>query len=270
MSKVSQGFPDSMSDVCDWNPVPGDDFKREQFKELSVATPFEGDTKILVLDPPKFETPIPMHHFDNVGFKFDIATQDSAPLALEEWAFPMDVGHEDRIRQMREKVKDQVENLRKDNEIAETLDGYAALFIPGGHGPIFDIHNRESPGKLHQSANAEGMRTISLNHGCPALHAAAVGADFSNKNCIIVVLPDSMDKICPKFGYLPCYLSKDNLVEGKLRALGCQVQNMCMTMHRKSLSCQHSCTELALLHFQCSQCSFQHIPEFPVPTVTSH
>ena len=99
-----------MVDVYDLNPVPGDDIRREQFKELSVETPHEGDKKILVLDAPKLllpymsgglfntghhtaETLIPMHHFDKVGFEFDIASQDGAPLALEERAFLVAVGH---------------------------------------------------------------------------------------------------------------------------------------------------------------------------------
>eukprot|EP00450_Noctiluca_scintillans_P038854 CAMPEP_0194476938 /NCGR_PEP_ID=MMETSP0253-20130528/738_1 /TAXON_ID=2966 /ORGANISM="Noctiluca scintillans" /LENGTH=296 /DNA_ID=CAMNT_0039315845 /DNA_START=62 /DNA_END=952 /DNA_ORIENTATION=+ len=254
-----------MGAVCGLNPVPADDFRRElvnepasffpsslsrsngtpcmkKFKELSVEAPYDGDKKILVLGTSKFllpcmngalfntghhttETLVPMYHFDKVGFKFDIATQDGAPLALEEWTFPMAVGYEDQIRQMREKVKDQLEKPKKYEDIAETLDGYAAVFIPGGHGPIIDMHNHESLGKLLRSANAKGIITISLCHGPSALRAAAVGGDFPYKDYKIVVFPDSMDKMSPKFGYLPGYLSEDYLVESKLRALGCQVQN---------------------------------------------
>ena len=41
------------------------------------------------------ETLTPMYHFDKVGFKINVTTQDGASSALEEWAFPMTVDYED-------------------------------------------------------------------------------------------------------------------------------------------------------------------------------
>ena len=84
-----------------------------QSREPSQAEPpHEGDKKILVLDAPKlllphvnaalFNTGHRMYHFDKVGFKFDIATQDGAPWALEERAFPTAVGYEDQVGQVLE------------------------------------------------------------------------------------------------------------------------------------------------------------------------
>merc|ERR1712203_1207675 len=72
---------------------------------------------------------------------------------------------------------------------------------------------------------ANAITTISLCHGPSAFRAAAVGGDFPYKDYKIAVFPDSMDKMSPKFGYLPGYLSEDYLVQAKLKALGCQVQN---------------------------------------------
>jgi len=253
-----------MGGVFGLNPVPADEFKRDAseaasfypssfsrrmgtpcmkgFKELKVETPYAGDKKVLVLGTSKFllacmngtlfntghhstETFVPMYHLDKVGFKFDIATQDGAPLALEEWTFPMAVGYEDKLQEMRNKVKDQLEKPMKYEDIAESLDSYAAVFLPGGHGPIIDMHNHESLGKLLRSANAKGITTISLCHGPSALRAAAVGGDFPYKDYKIAVFPDSMDKSSPKFGYLPGHLSEDYHCEAKLKGLGCLVQN---------------------------------------------
>jgi len=215
------------------------------FKELRIDTPYAGGKKILVLGTSKFllpcangkffntghhstETLVPMYHFDKAGFQFDFATPDGAPLALEEWTFPMAVGYEDKLHEVRNKFKGQLEAPLKYEDIDEGLDSYAAIFLPGGHGPIIDMHTYESLGKLLRSANAKAITTITLCHGPSALRSAAVGGDFPYKDYKIVVFPDSMDKMSPKFGYLPGYLSEDYLIESKLKALGCKVQNKSM------------------------------------------
>jgi len=212
------------------------------FRELKVDSPYAGDKKILVLGTSKHllpcmngtffntghhstETLVPMYHFDKVGFNFDIATQDGAPLALEEWTYPMAVGYEDKLQEIREKVKDQLEKPMRYEDIAESLDTYAAVFCPGGHGPIIDMHNHESLGKLLRSAHSQEITTISLCHGLSAFRAAAVGGDFPYKDYKICVFPDSMDKQSPMFGYLPGKLDEGYLIEAKLKELGCKVQN---------------------------------------------
>jgi molecular chaperone Hsp31 and glyoxalase 3 len=171
---------------------------------------------------------VPMYHFDKAGFKFDFATEDGLPLALEEWTFPMAVGYESNIREIHNKVKDQLEKPKKYEDIPEDLEGYAAIFIPGGHGPIIDMHEYESLGMLLRSANAKGITTISLCHGPSALRSAAVGGDFPYNGYNITVFPDSMDKMSPMFGYLPGYLSDEFHAGAKLVALGCNVQNKWM------------------------------------------
>lgn len=215
------------------------------FKELTVDKPYTGGKKILVLGTSKFllpcmnetlfntghhstETFVPMYHLDKIGFEFDVATPDGAPLAIEDWTFPLAVGYEDKIKEMRSKVRNQLEKPKRYEDIPESLDGYAAIFLPGGHGPLIDLHTYESLGKLLRSANAQGITTISLCHGPSALRAAAVGGEFPYKGYKLVVFPDSMDKTSPKLGYLPGNLSEDYCCEAKLKALGCRVQNQKM------------------------------------------
>jgi len=166
------------------------------FKEMTVKAPYTGDKKILVLGTSKFllpcmngtyfntghhttETFVPMYHFDKAGFKFDIATEDGSPVALEEWTFPMAVGYESNLREIHSKVKDQLEKPKKYEDIPEDLEGYAAIFIPGGHGPIIDMHNHESLGMFFaqlmrreslQSASVTGLplfgllRSVAISH----------------------------------------------------------------------------------------------------------
>ena len=171
-----------------------------------------------------------MYRFDKVGFKFNIATQDGAHLALEERASRMAMGNEDQIRQMREKVKDQLEKQRKHENIAETLDGYAAVFIPGGRGSIVDMQNLESLGKLHQSANSKDI----------PLYMLLRVAQISPRGTIRLSSPQTVKTTSPKFGHLPGYLTEDYTVEPTLRALGCQVQNKGLTMYAMSSIYQHS------------------------------
>jgi len=248
----------------EWLPTPADELKRSAdesasfypsagsraqgtpcmtgFKELNVEKPYEGEKKILLLGTSKFllpctngklfntghhstETLVPMYHFDKAGFKFDVATEDGAPLALEEWTFPLAEGYEDKLHEIRSKVQQQLEMPRKYSDISESLDGYAAVFIPGGHGPLIDMHTQEPLGRLLRSAHAKGLTTISLCHGPTALRAAAVGGDFPYKDYKIAVFPDAVDKTSPSFGYLPGPLRAEDTAESHLKDLGCKVQN---------------------------------------------
>lgn len=219
-----------------------------EFRELTVESPYAGDKKILVLGTSKYllpttsahrgeerffntghhttETLLPMYHFDKLGFKFDIATEDGAPLALEEWTFPLAKGYEDKLREMLAKVKEKVEKPLRYEDVPEDLGAYAAVFLPGGHGPIISMYKDEILGNLLRSAHNQEMLTISLCHGPSSFRAAELGGtDFPYRGYKIAVFPDSMDKTSPKFGYLPGYLSEEYLVESKLRALGFEVVN---------------------------------------------
>lgn len=212
------------------------------FKELKVEQAYAGDKKILVLGTSKYllrmkngklfntghqstETFVPLYHFDKAGFKFDFATEDGAPLAVEEWSFPFAKGYEKKIREIRNALQSQLQNPKKYEDISEGLDGYAAVFMPGGHGPVIDMPNQESLGRLLRSAHSQGMTTISLCHGPAAFLAGAVGGEFPYKDYKIAVFPDKVDKMTPKIGYLPGYIREEDQIERKLKEKGCRVQN---------------------------------------------
>lgn len=253
-----------MGGVFGLNPRSADEFKRDPseqasfypssfsykqsapcmtgFRDLVVEVPYAGDKKILVLCTSKFLLPclngnlfntghqstemlLPMYHFDKCGFKFDIATADGGAVALEEWTFGMATGYEDKLREMQTNLEDQLEKPMKFVDVPVDLESYAAVFLPGGHGPLIEQHTHESLGALLRSANAKALPTITLCHGPSALRAAALGGEFPYKDYKIVVFPDKIDKMSPKFGYLPGYLGEENLCEAKLKALGCNVQN---------------------------------------------
>ncbi|MEC3977338.1 type 1 glutamine amidotransferase domain-containing protein [Amycolatopsis sp. H20-H5] len=57
-----------------------------------------------------------------------------------------------------------------------SLDGYDAVYIPGGHGPMADLAKDADLGKLLIEANGSGKVVAALCHG-PAALLSAIGAD---------------------------------------------------------------------------------------------
>jgi len=217
--------------------------KIKNFKELSIANKsYQGEKKILVCCTSKYllkcangkhfntghhpvEILLPMYHLDKCGFKFDIATADGAPVAIEEWGFPLAVGFEDKLKGMQTKVKDQLEKPMKFTDVPIDLSPYLAIFSPGGHGPLIEQHTIKPLGELLQSAHKQALPTAALCHGPTVFRSAALAGDFPYKGYKICVFPDSMDKKSPSFGYLPGQLTEEYQCEAKLKELGCLVQN---------------------------------------------
>jgi len=219
----------------------------KKFEEITVETPYAGGKKILVLCTTKkflqmangkyfntghqaSETFLPIYHLEKCGFAFEFATPDGAPVAIEEWTFPMATGYEDKLRDVRSKLQDQLSAPKKMNDILPggvvNLEPYAAIFLPGGHGPVIEQHKIEALGKILRAAHEISLPTISLCHGPSALRAAAIGGgEFPYKGYKCCVFPDKTDKMTPKFGYLPGYMKEEDFVEAELKKLGMLIQN---------------------------------------------
>jgi len=219
----------------------------KKFAELTVETQYAGGKRVLVLCTTKkflemkngkyfntghqaSETFLPLYHMEKCGFSFDFATPDGAPVAIEEWTFPMAKGYEDRLREIQSKLHDQLSAPKKMTDIVTegvaNLEPYAAIFLPAGHGPVIDQHKIEALGKILRAAHETSLPTISICHGPNALRAAALGGgEFPYKGYKLCVFPDKMDKQTPKFGYLPGYMKEEDMVEAQLVKLGCLIQN---------------------------------------------
>lgn len=217
------------------------------FQELTVNRPYTGAKKILVLATSSWLLPVmngtqqrffntghhttemfvPLHHFSRSGFEFDFATAAGKPIALEEWTFDLAVGYEEVIKAMRDSVSDRLAAPQKFDDITN-LDDYVAVFIPGGHGPVIDLHLYESLGRILRLAHAQELTTISLCHGPNALRSAALGGDFPYSGYKIRIFPDSVDEYTPHIGYLPGYITEPMKPEANLKALGVQVENTAM------------------------------------------
>jgi molecular chaperone Hsp31 and glyoxalase 3 len=73
---------------------------------------------------------VPMLHFRDAGFTFDIATANGDAVVLEMWAYP---SMDENVKNLHDSVKSKMESPKKLSDIAN-LDNYSAIFIPGGHG----------------------------------------------------------------------------------------------------------------------------------------
>lgn len=212
------------------------------FKEVTVDSPYTGGKKVLMICTTKYllecengkyfntghqasETFVPCYNFDKCGFDFDIATPDGGKVALEEWTFPMAKGYEDKLRTIEAKLKQKLDNPMKLADVDISLEPYAAIFLPGGHGPVIEQHKIERIGEILRAAHAISLPTLSLCHGPSALRAAALGGEFPYKGYKLCVFPDKTDLFTPKIGYLPGYLKKEDQIEAKLVELGMKVQN---------------------------------------------
>jgi molecular chaperone Hsp31 and glyoxalase 3 len=196
------------------------DFKRLEWKQK-----YEGEQKILVICTSQnrlkcangelFDTGhnvtemlVTMIHLHDAGFKFDIATADGRPVALEDWTWPpcAEQGYEKDLRELVGFLQEQLDNPLKTEDV-QNLNQYIALFIPGGHGCMIDMHNppdNGATGAILRTFHDEKKTIITLCHGPNALRAAAEeGKEFPFQGYSIACFPDSGDKQSPTVGYLP-------------------------------------------------------------------
>lgn len=145
---------------------------------------------------------LPMLHFRDAGFTFDIATVHGNPVVLEMWAFPK---KDENVNELHESLKDMFKSPKKLADIAN-LDEYSAVFIPGGHGAMINLPSSADLGRLLHEAHEKGLPTVTLCHGPAALlstKAEGTGKEFAYKDYKGVCYTDKSDAWSPTVGYLP-------------------------------------------------------------------
>ena len=143
---------------------------------------------------------VPMLHFRDAGFKFDIATTTGKPVVLEMWAYPT---KDENVKNLHDELKPMMESPKKLSEI-ENLDNYSAIFIPGGHGCMLNLPTNAALGKLLHMAHERLMPTVTLCHG-PSVYLSTCcdGQEFAYMGYKSVCFTDKTDNFTPKVGYLP-------------------------------------------------------------------
>lgn len=143
---------------------------------------------------------LPMLHFRDAGFTFDIATVSGGHVVLEMWAYPTKDEH---VKSLHESVQSMMDKPKKLADI-ESLDGYAAIFIPGGHGAMVNLPESVELGRLLHEAHDKSLPTVTLCHGPAALLATKAGEkEFAYGGYKSVCFTDKTDGTTPSFGYLP-------------------------------------------------------------------
>eukprot|EP00551_Chaetoceros_affinis_P000935 CAMPEP_0203644528 /NCGR_PEP_ID=MMETSP0088-20131115/9957_1 /ASSEMBLY_ACC=CAM_ASM_001087 /TAXON_ID=426623 /ORGANISM="Chaetoceros affinis, Strain CCMP159" /LENGTH=285 /DNA_ID=CAMNT_0050501083 /DNA_START=184 /DNA_END=1041 /DNA_ORIENTATION=- len=165
---------------------------------------------------------LPLLHFRDAGFAFDIATQNGGAVKLEMWAFP---SNDENVKKLHEDMKAMLEKPKKLGDIS-SLDGYSAIFIPGGHGAIINLPSSVELGKLLHMAHDQGLPTVTLCHGPAALLSTCTeGLDkaFAYDGYDIMCFTDKTDGMTPWVGYLPGHMPWK--VQEVLEAKGVKVLN---------------------------------------------
>ena len=110
--------------------------------------------------------------------------------------------YEDVIKAMRDSVVDGLTSPKKFDDITNLYE-YAAVFIPGGHGPVIDLNLYPTLGRILRLSHSRDVITICHCHGSNALRSAALERDFPHNGYKIRMFPDSVDDPSSQIGYLP-------------------------------------------------------------------
>ena len=108
------------------------------------------------------EFAIPYKAFVEAGYQVEVVTPKGG-------AAPIDPRSNPKPEQAAA-WKDAARNLRETKPLASvTPDGFAAIFIPGGHGVMFDLAENPTAAKLIQDFDAQGKPVAAVCHGPAAL-----------------------------------------------------------------------------------------------------
>ncbi|KAL3914334.1 MAG: hypothetical protein SGILL_006143 [Bacillariaceae sp.] len=192
--------------------------KTSSYKKIDHEVTYTGTKPILVACTDEYRMPmenekvfstgnhpvemlVPMLHFRDAGFKFDIATTSGESVKLEMWAYPT---NDENVKNIHEEVKAMMEKPKKLSDI-KSLDDYSAIFIPGGHGCMINLPQNAALGSLLHMAHERGLPTVTLCHGPAALLSTTrvEGKEFAYKGYKIMCFTDRTDGFTPKLGYLP-------------------------------------------------------------------
>mmetsp|Transcript_1437 Transcript_1437/g.1543 ORF Transcript_1437/g.1543 Transcript_1437/m.1543 type:complete len:288 (+) Transcript_1437:181-1044(+) len=144
---------------------------------------------------------VPMLHFQDAGFSFEIATPTGGAVVLETWAYPT---RDEKVKSLHESLKTQMEQPKKLSEISDLVKNYSAIFIPGGHGSMISLPTNFDLGELLHEAHEQKLLTVTLCHGPAALLSTNLKEkEFAYKGYEAVCFTDKTDGMTPSIGYLP-------------------------------------------------------------------
>lgn len=172
------------------------------------------------------ETLVPMYHLRQAGFEFDVATVSGNSMKFEFWAMPKE---DEAITGLHETLIEQFQKPFCLSDIVKDLgpnSNYAAVFIPGGHGPLIGLPFSTDVAAVLRWALDNERHILAICHGPAALLSlSATGdvGDFPFAGYTITAFPDATDRMIPGIGYMPGHLTWQ--FGEKLKALGVTIAN---------------------------------------------
>ncbi len=168
---------------------------------------------------------LPVLHLQNAGFEVEPFTPNGRPAAIEEWALPE---KDEQVMAAWDTWKKRLEEPRSLKKFSEKkmkeASGYAAVFIPGGHGAMLGLPVNKAVGEVIRWAYGSGMYVLAICHGPAALLATGKGDEnFLFNGYKMAAFPDSADRKLPWIGYLPGQMPWH--FGEKLRELGVTIVN---------------------------------------------
>lgn len=196
------------ADTTDFSGLASEDtYTGGRWKVLVIATeerylPMQNGTFFSTGNHP-VETLLPLYHMHKAGFGVDVATNSGSPAKFEWWAYP---SKDDAVNDAWDATKSAFKQPKKLSDVvAQGLDDYAAVFIPGGHGAMNGVPSDSSVGEALRYFLNNDRLIITLCHGPAALLGAGIGADenpFAGYS--VVAFPDTLDFGANiEIGYLP-------------------------------------------------------------------
>ncbi|QXJ24276.1 type 1 glutamine amidotransferase domain-containing protein [Actinomadura graeca] len=122
------------------------------------------------------EVAAPHAEFANAGFAVDFASPDGILQPLDRHSADPEVAGADCARHVEyaEKALREFGPLLKLRDVG--IDDYAAVVLPGGHGPVVDLYRDADLGRLLTAADQAGKPIGAVCHG-PAALLSAVDAE---------------------------------------------------------------------------------------------
>ena len=169
---------------------------------------------------------VPMYHLHKAGFQFDIAIISGNSVKLEFWAMPKE---DETIKDFHGALREQLQKPMKLSDVVTELGpntDYAAVFIPGGHGPLIAMPSSKEVAAVIRWASEVDRHIIAICHGPAAFLACAEeggAGKFPFAGYSITAFPDATDRMAPEIGYLPGPLTWQ--FGEKLKARGVTILN---------------------------------------------
>ena len=238
------------SDKAEFNAFFPSPFSLEQFtkptsglEDADYPQPYRGTRRVLVICTDErylktengtlfstgnhpVEMLVPMYHMHKAGFSFDIATVSGNPVKFEFWAMPKE---DQAITGFHSAHLEQFQKPLKLSDVVAGLgpnSGYAAVFIPGGHGPLIGLPFSKDVAAAIRWAFDTDRHIIAICHGPAAFLACAMeggAGSFPFAGYSITAFPDATDRMIPDLGYLPGQLTWH--FGEKLKGMGVTILN---------------------------------------------